>query len=203
MKFFNKNIFNDKGSVHNTITAFITIIFCFLIAGGVIELTKNYNIKHDYSKLAQNAAETSIQTVSPSGSLNIETVNKFIKDYDDLKYSKTSTQHNRIYEGDTCNTVKVNGIEKTAPYFEITLSTDRSQKNSKDSVKYVSSNSEEANLVEGNSSSNNKYTIITATVYDSTPNLFLPILGQKCQQYNTPVSAIIFGSDSEVNIEEE
>lgn len=169
----------------------VSVPLLILVMGFVVDLNKNVNTKIAYNSMAQTSAETAVKAITPSGSLDRNSVVALVDEY---------RIQSGVYKSETCSTMEVDGVEREMPYMVINLQKERGE--GEDGVNPRTSNW----VIEGpsgrveskNISGQTKYRAISATVYDSSTNSFGTFGLPECQLHRSEVSAIAFGSNEDL-----
>lgn len=179
----------------------VSVPLLILVMGFVVDLNKNVNTKIAYNSMAQTSAETAVKAITPSGSLDRNSVVALVDEYRiQSGASEFHTNETGVYKSETCSTMEVDGVEREMPYMVINLQKERGE--GEDGVNPRTSNW----VIEGprgrvdskNISGQTKYRAISATVYDSSTNSFGTFGLPECQLHRSEVSAIAFGSNEDL-----
>lgn len=198
------------------VTTILSIVMVFLVASLTMDTVVNTYIKQGFTSIAQDSVERSVSTVSLRGSLTEKSVQSVVDSYKD---SRMTAEFAPMLSDTTCNTIEIgttrsNGNyyitskgDKQLPYMTITLSTQRSAGKPAQHVTYSSEGYGAPVLQSGIYNPNLKYTVVSANIYDASPNTapsfskLAPNTGKdgdyrssSCQYYNNNVSAITFAS---------
>jgi Flp pilus assembly protein TadG len=194
----------------------IFVPFIMIVAGLAMDLSKSVYAKSSFQSFSQEAANNATRTVNNQGDLTFASVRNFIDYYNaqtnnqsggvDLSGTTPATKDGEAavwsQTGRTgpCQKVKgPAGDDKTAPYIQLNFYNKRSYK--QDS----SADSQESFVSEGGSypTTPSSFTpglkVLTATVYDSVPNIMLGMAGKPCQRIISNVSSVVFLSQEDVD----
>lgn len=169
----------------------IAIPLFVLLLGFAINVNSSIQAKNEYNAMAQTAAQTSIKTINANGSLGNGSVETFISEY------RKQYTDGHLPVSDECKTMKVDGVSRTLPYYVVTLETGRGLNGV---------NSTQSWTVEGTGTvptktltANTKYRVLSAKVYTSSTNIFGVFGLPACQLHASSISAIAFGSQSDLS----
>jgi hypothetical protein len=179
------------------VTGILSVPFLMLIFGVAIDITKNTHLDDTYHSMAQTSIEAGVKEIDSRGSLNKAAVTKFVNEYKvQSKPSESHTSETNVYESKLCSTAEINGVKRTLPYYEVTLQTARGNADSSKTSKWIIEGDKAVPNITINSAL--KYRVISADVYTSSENIMLGKFGIPCQVYKSSVSAIAFGSNSDL-----
>lgn len=200
----------------------IFTMFFALVMGFAIDISKAVYVKGSHVNLAQEAASEAVRKVGVTGSLSspdnpledgTNSVSAFI-DYYNLGFTNNGTggEIQALSRRGRCTTVDVPGVGETAaPYIEIQLYSKRGSKYDPEIERtgyYWKPGMDSSNPGEGLPSSDPTapaynssatYRVISAKVWDTSPNVMLGIFGLDCQQTLADVNSITFGSQEDVD----
>ncbi len=174
--------------------------------------------KTSYISAAQMAATDSLTAVQTNGYLGPASIQKFVSEY----LSQTRGVNNAAVQAAgqgvnsetapfVCETAVINGVERQLPYIEVQLDINRGSGESGISTYSYTSEGLGAvvNAPEGGHGTavyGQQYRVINAKVWEASRNLTIlgyqtPIQGTDttCQGYNIDVSAILFGSNEDLD----
>lgn len=181
------------------ITVILSMPAIMIGVGFAADMSKSAYVSSSYSSMAQRSAETAISTINARGSLDNNSVRKFVSEF--RAQSAGSTFHTdetlSAESSAPCSTRKINGIDRKLPYMEIRLDTNRGAGESSASTYRYTVEADES-VVNKALSSTVKYKVISASVYTGSPNFILGMFGVPCQYLESPVSAIAFGSNEDL-----
>lgn len=180
------------------VTVIMSMPLLMIVTGFAADMSKSAYVSSSYSSMAQRSAETAVKAIDARGSLDNNSVRKFIDEFkvqnDPSKYHTNETLN--ASKSGTCSTRKINGVERELPYYEITLGTARGQGQVGSTLVWQIS-ADEA-VKDKYLRPDVKYKVINATVYTGSPNFILGMFGTPCQYLKSPVSAISFGDQADL-----
>jgi hypothetical protein len=184
------------------VTGIISALFISLCAGLAIDVSKNVYLKESFTSRAQQSTQVAIKEMNSRGSLKVSAPAKLVTEYSGI--SSTSSyerDETKVWTG-SCTTRSItswDGKELTAtmPYIVIRMDTQRAL-GTVSNVVWVSEGGGTPEIVSGTYDPTVKYSVIAADVHDSSANLMLSMFGMPCQDYDQKVSAISFGSVSDL-----
>lgn len=196
MLFFNKiknKTSDDKDKADGSLVFFLlSVPLLILVISFCINVNKNINVGNTFKSMAQVSAEAGVKESDSQGSLTNDSVAAFLREY----RRQASIGDTKAFHDENCSTMMVDGKMRALPYVVVKLGTARGADDQQSTVTWT---------VEGNNElttqqlpAGQKYRVISADVYDSSKNFF-DIFGTKpCQLHKSTVSAISFGSNSDV-----
>lgn len=199
--------FKDDRASATLVTGIISMLFICLCLGIGVDISKNAYLKSSLSSRAQQSAEVALKNLSTTGSIKEVAADKFVQEYlGNHNDSSFRADETKVWMSQKCSKRKIslNNTQREVkmPYIVITLDTERRMgANSK--VVYVSEGGSEPKLVKGSYNPYEKYRVLAAEVHDSTANVILGMFGMNCQDYNSSVSAIAFGSQEDLENEKQ
>lgn len=208
-KKFMSRIIGDKAD-GVLVMGIISMMFFILVIGFAIDMSKNSYTKQNYITMSQLSAETSVKTVNSRGSLNENSVKRFITEYEQQRFGSVNTSEASSFSDSSCSTSgtkEIDGAVRKLPYYSITLSTGQRRMGSNvvdaDSVTYTFEGVSDGKPIslkrtKGQLSSDAVYTMISGSIYDSNSNIMLSMFGKPCQYYQQNVSSIKFSSNEDV-----
>lgn len=199
---FNKLINKSKSDRGDTLVMFvISIPFIMILMGFSININQSVNSSIEYNAIAQTSVENAVKKVDSQGSLNNNSIQKFVNEYriqsGDSSEPSRGTNESKAFQSEVCNTAEVEGVERKMPYMIVTLGTERGT----DKVQSQSSWTIEgvgSNAVEEKPLGSEKYKVISATVYNTSTSLWGAVGLSDCQLHKSQVSAISFGSNTDL-----
>lgn len=194
MKKFLKKLKKDSADAV-LVTIIIAMPAIMVAAGFAADMAKSAYVSSSYSSMAQRAAETAISQINASGSLDNNSVKKFVSEFR-AQDSGSASHTNETLQANTstvCNTRVINGVKRQLPYIEAHLGTARGTSNVQSDVVWQIENGKAVTNQALNPSI--KYRVISADVYTGSPNFILGMFGVPCQYLKSPVSAIAFGDN--------
>jgi hypothetical protein len=194
-KFFTK-LRNDRAD-SVLVTVILTMPALMLGAGFAADMSKSAYVSTSYSSMAQRSVETAVTSINAKGSLDNNSVRKFVSEFQNQSNGSTSHTNETLTSGPTgCSTRVINGVTRQLPYMEITLGTARGNSSIGDTTAWK--------IPDGTSVTNQvldpkvKYKVISADVYTGSPNFILGMFGVPCQYLKSSVSAISFGDNTDL-----
>lgn len=199
---FNKLINKSKSDRGDTLVMFvISIPFIMILMGFSININQSVNSSIEYNAIAQTSVENAVKKVDSQGSLNNNSIQKFVNEYriqsGDSSEPSRGTNESKAFQSEVCNTAEVEGVERKMPYMIVTLGTERGT----DKVQSQSSWTIEgvgSDAVEQKPLGSEKYKVISATVYNTSTSLWGAVGLSDCQLHKSQVSAISFGSNTDL-----
>lgn len=199
---FNKLINKSKSDRGDTLVMFvISIPFIMILMGFSININQSVNSSIEYNAIAQTSVENAVKKVDSQGSLNNNSIQKFVNEYriqsGDSSEPSRGTNETKAFQSSVCNTAEVEGVERKMPYMIVTLGTERGT----DKVQSQSSWTIEgvgSDAVEQKPLGSEKYKVISATVYNTSTSLWGAVGLSDCQLHKSQVSAISFGSNTDL-----
>lgn len=176
-------------------TVVIAMPAIMIAVGFAADTSKSAYVSSSYTSMAQRSAQTAVSAINSRGSLDNNSVRKFISEF--RTQSGGSAFHtNETLQAETstvCSTREINGVTKKLPYVEVTLKTARGS--STGTTKWTIENGQS---VVDQPLGSAKYKVISADVYTGSPNFILGMFGTPCQFLKTSVNAISFGSNEDL-----
>lgn len=207
-KIFKKDSDKEKSTIKDKadailVTAIISMPLIMIAFGFAADTAKNVYVSNTYATKAQAAIETAVKSIDSRGSLNNDSVRKFISEFDtQAKGSEVQTNESKSFETKSCSTAKINNVERKLPYYEIELGTARAKDTEGTSNLWkVQAGSQvvDQQLYRTDSKGKRvKYKVIRADVYNGSQNIILGMFGQPCQLVKSSVSAISFGDNTDL-----
>lgn len=168
----------------------IAVPMLILVMGIAININNAIYSKNELDAIAQTSTQTSIKAINSRGILGNSAVHKFVNEHR-IQYAEIP-----LHKSNQCKKMEVNGVDRTLPYYEIWLETGRGQTGSSHSsgvwtvegtgaIPYVSLGSE-------------PYRVLSANVYTASSNPFGIFGLSPCQLHTSRVSAIAFGSRTDI-----
>lgn len=178
------------------VTTLIAIPLLLLVMGFSIDLNRSVNVGIAYNSMAQASVETGVKSLDARGSMGNRAVEAFVREYrvQSGNGANGGTAETQAYNSAACATAKVEGVERRMPYIVVTLGTERGSGKQVTSTWTVEGN----DAVPTKALGNGVYRVISADVYNSSTNLFGMLGLAPCQVHKSSVSAIAFGSNSDL-----
>ena len=186
---------SDRGD--SVLVVFLLAIPLFVLTMGfVVDTAKSVNADRAYASMAQTAVETGVKSVNSTGSLGNQAVSAFVREYRTQYGLKPdgSTAETQVYNSEACSTAVVNGVKRKMPYIVVTLGTERGAKKQVTSTWIIEGNG----AIPQHSLNGNVYRVISADVYTTSTNFFGVFGLPACQTHKSSVSAVAFGSNSDL-----
>lgn len=180
------------------VTVVMAMPLIMIAVGFAADMSKSAYVSSSYSSMAQRSAETAVKSINSRGSLDNNSVRKFVSEFeaqdgDSTFHTNETLQASKL---STCSTRVIDGVNRKLPYYEITLGTARGVGAvGATSVWKIGSGATIPNKVLDPAA---KYKVISATVYTGSPNFILGMFGTPCQFLKSPVSAISFGDQADL-----
>lgn len=195
-----KELFVKKPNKDSADSVLIIFLVCVpllvLVMGFVVDLNKNVNTKVAYNSMAQISAEVAVKKISPSGSLDSNSVSALVSEYrTQSKPSDSHTNETNAFKSETCSKMEIDGVERQMPYMVINLKEGRGSEGAVSKSWIVEGTTQAPEFKNTNGA---KYRAISATVYDSSTNSFGTFGLPDCQLHKSEVSAIAFGSNEDL-----
>lgn len=197
---------SDRGDAA-LIMGLFSVIFFLIIFSVTSSLVKDMNVTNAFTSMAQNSAEKAVKTINSAGSLDEDSVTALLTEYRAQSNSAANAANETgSYKTTQCQTAEINGVSRKLPYYVITLSKTRDSVEAGDSANTLRNPDSWTVRVEGNGAQiqdmmrnpTSKYKVISATIYDGSTN-FLSNFGiVPCFVRSSQVSAIAFGSNSDL-----
>lgn len=197
LKEFRKKLKRDSANAV-LVTVIIAMPFIMIAAGFAADMSKSAYVSSSYSSMAQRSAETAVKSINSRGSLDNNSVRKFISEFEAQNGISTLHTDETLQAGTdtTCSSRVIDGATRKLPYYEITLGTARGAGAvGATSVWKIPTGAAVANKTLDPAA---KYKVISATVYTGSPNFILGMFGTPCQYLKSPVSAISFGDQEDL-----
>lgn len=201
-----KGLHKDAGD-----TILITSVICApiiaLMFGLAADTSKNVYTSNYYNTVAQASVETAVKTIDPKGNLSHTKaipafINEFNKQIKGTSVDPNNPDAKHTVEGNgyvgKCTTAEIDGVERKLPYYEITLSSGRGQKNQVTTKTWKIENGDDMFFTLPGYAGGT-FRVIDADVYTSTGNVALSMFGQPCQLFKSQVSAIAFGDNVDLD----
>lgn len=205
IKWLRKRLASDRGDAV-LVTGIVSIPLFFICMGMAIDVTSNVVQKQAYASMATSSAESAIRNIKADGGLDQTAIDAFVVEYKiqrdskaDLRSDPGAGSSETSGRRGTCTTAEINGVERTLPYMEVRLDTQRNQGTSGLATSpYIMEGNEE--IAKPSIPSNRTYRVIEATVYEANNNMIMGMFGGNvCQVHENKVSAVAFGNQRDLN----
>lgn len=192
----------SKDDKADTLVMFVMALpLIMILMGFSININQSINTGIEYKAIAQTSVETAVKKVNSQGSLTNDSVQTFLNEYriqsGDSTIASGATSESKAFSSDVCSTAEVEGVERQMPYIIVTLGTERGVSKAQTKDSWVMEGRTD-NKVEEHPLGNNKYKVISATVYDTSTSLWGAVGLSDCQLHKSEVSAISFGSNTDL-----
>lgn len=185
-----KKFYKDKAD--SVMVLFIIAVpMLILVMGMAININNAIYSKNELDAIAQTSAQTSIKAINSRGVLGNAAVQKFVNEHR-IQYAETP-----LHKSNQCETMEVNGEKRTLPYYEIWLETGRGQTGSSEPSSVWRVQGTDAVQYDPYLESE-PYRVLSANVYTASSNPFGIFGLSPCQLHTSRVSAIAFGSRSDI-----
>lgn len=204
------------------VASVIFIPFMFIMSGFAMDITKAVYVKQQYQIMGQEATSAAARAIDPDGSIRPDAPQIMVNTYRDRFTGSDSDSVNASYGGDTlegtagvrnsnCRTVEVDtngdGDGDTvfnAPYMTITLDGGRNDIAGINGTPIAATWTSEGygapvQKTGTTYDQNVRYYSMSATIWDTAPNLILGMFGSPCQVVKTEVSSVTFGSQEDLD----
>jgi hypothetical protein len=180
------------------VTVILAMPGIMIAAGFAADMSKSAYVSSTYSSMAQRSSETAVSTINARGSLDNDSVRKFVSEFrTQAKVSKYHTDETLQAEtSSVCSTRNIRGVERKLPYIEVRLGTARGAND--EGTTTIWNVPADKEVVDKVLNPKIKYKVISADVYTGSPNFILGMFGQPCQYLKSPVSAISFGDNADL-----
>lgn len=191
-----KKLKKDSGNAV-LVTVVMAMPALMVAVGFAADMSKSAFVASSYASMSQRSVETAVSSINARGSLDNDSVRKFVSEF--KIQSKSSTYHTdetlRNSEGGVCSTREIDGVKRDLPYMEVRLGTARGTGNVGQTYKWTI---EDGDSVIDKTLGSSKYKVISADVYTGSPNFILGMFGTPCQYLKSSVSAISFGNNEDL-----
>lgn len=195
----------DKASA-TFVTGLLSVTLLLLCAGFAIDISKNLYLQNSFQSRSQQSIQVAMKSIDGKGSLTVDAPGvaayAYRMGYSDGKSYNDETDN---WRAAGCNKADITLDDGTKvsnaslPY--IVYKMDESRRiGTGSTVKWVSQGGGAPVLQSGSNYDRNRvYRVLTAEVHDAAPNLMLSMFGLSCQNFKLNVSAIAFGSNSDLS----